>query len=83
MEKLGLIPVSVFDAPLFMLAKLVQRKWPDTYGHDGWFACARNGCQSVWTTALIASDACLQLVKCTSKSENIVRELLANPGINS
>lgn len=26
------IPVTVFDAPLFALAKLVQWKWPDTHG---------------------------------------------------
>ena len=25
-------PVTVFDAPLFALAKLVQWKWPDTHG---------------------------------------------------
>ena len=30
----GQIPVSVFDQPLFALAKYVQWKWPDTHGES-------------------------------------------------
>ena len=28
----GQIPVTIFDAPLFTIAKLVQWKWPETHG---------------------------------------------------
>ena len=30
----GQIPVTTFDQPLFVLAKLVQWKWPDVYGES-------------------------------------------------
>ena len=30
----GQIPVTIFDQPLFALAKFVQWKWPDTYGEQ-------------------------------------------------
>ena len=30
----GQIPVTIFDAPLFAIAKLVQWKWPETHGEE-------------------------------------------------
>ena len=34
----GQIPVTIFDQPLFALAKFVQWKWPDTYGEQKYVA---------------------------------------------
>ena len=34
----GQIPVMAFDAPLFVLVKLVQWKWPDTHGEEKFIA---------------------------------------------
>ena len=36
----GQIPVTIFDLPLFALAKFVQWKWPDTYGERSMLACS-------------------------------------------
>lgn len=41
----GQIPVTVFDAPLYALAKQVQWKWPDTHGEEKyWGGSHWNGC---------------------------------------
>ena len=48
----GQTPVTVFDAPLFAVAKLVQRKWPVTHG-DGKHVVMMGGLHiemAMWST---------------------------------
>ena len=66
----GQIPVTVFDQPLFALAKYVQWKWPDTHGESVyvvmlgglhtemalWSTLGDILEESGWTTALVEAE---------------------------
>ena len=48
----GQIPVTAVDAPLYVIAELVQWKWPDTYGEDKYLVMMCGLCikMAIWST---------------------------------